>query len=253
MENVIKPIILFFCLLLFLSIVVVPTFAEESALPKTQMEIDLHNTAVVITDPQNDFLSSEGVAWELVKESVKENDTIENLEKLLKIANKNNIKTFISPHYYFPYDQNWIFGGPVEKLMHDTNMYLLKDPLKIEGFNGSGADFLDQYKPYIDNEKSIIISPHKIYGPESNDLVLQLRKHGISKVILAGMSANLCVESHMRELIENGFEVVIVFDATAGASIDGLDGYKAALVNFKMIANAVWSTDKVLEKIKKMN
>ncbi|WP_338075681.1 isochorismatase family protein [Chengkuizengella sediminis] len=91
-----------------------------------------------------------------------------------------------------------------------------------------------------------------MYGPESNDLVLQLRKHGISKVILAGMSANLCIESHLRELLENGFEVAVIYDATAGASIDGLNGYEAALVNFKMIANAVWSTDEVVGQIKKI-
>ena len=34
------------------------------------------------------------------------------------------------------------------------------------------------------------------------DLLLQLRKAGIDKVILAGMSSNLCTESHMRSLVE---------------------------------------------------
>ncbi len=59
-------------------------------------------------------------------------------------------------------------------------------------------------------------SPHKVYGPEQNDLVLQLRKRGIDKVVLAGMSANLCIESHLLELLEQGFEVA-VSDATAAA------------------------------------
>ena len=61
-----------------------------------------------------------------------------------------------------------------------------------------------------------MISPHKVYGPENNDLVLQLRKRYISKIILAGMAANLCVEAHLRELVEQGFEVAVVKDATAG-------------------------------------
>ncbi|MEU2744011.1 hypothetical protein ABZ656_54530 [Streptomyces sp. NPDC007095] len=30
------------------------------------------------------------------------------------------------------------------------------------------------------------------------------------------MAANLCVEGHLRELVEQGFEVVVVRDATAG-------------------------------------
>ncbi len=87
---------------------------------------------------------------------------------------------------------------------------------------------------------------HKVYGPENNDLILQLRKRNISKIILGGMSANLCVEAHLRELLEKGFEVTVVKDATAGARHPELgDGYKAALINFGYIANAVLSTDEV--------
>lgn len=85
-------------------------------------------------------------------------------------------------------------------------------------------------------------SPHKVYGPDTNDLVLQLRKRGIDKVIIAGMSANLCTESHMRALIERGFEVMVVSDATAAAQVPGLDGYQAALTNFRMIASHIADT-----------
>jgi nicotinamidase-related amidase len=87
-----------------------------------------------------------------------------------------------------------------------------------------------------------------VYGPESNDLALQMRKRGISKVVLAGMSANLCVESHLRELLENGFEVTVVKDATAAAVHPELgNGYDAALVNFGFLANAVVNTDQAVE------
>lgn len=89
-------------------------------------------------------------------------------------------------------------------------------------------------------------SPHKVYGPETNDLVLQLRKRGIDRVLLAGMSANLCVEAHMREPTEQGFEVHVVSDATAAADHPELgDGYAAALVNFAYIASGVVTTDEV--------
>ena len=72
----------------------------------------------------------------------------------------------------------------------------------------------------------------------------QLRKRGVNKVILASMSANLCVEAHLRELIEQGFEVAVVKDATAGARHPELgDSYQAALINYGYIANAVLTTD----------
>jgi len=96
----------------------------------------------------------------------------------------------------------------------------------------------------------VVASPHKVYGPENNDLVLQLRKRGIGRVILGGMSANLCVEAHLRELLEQGFEVIVVKDATAAAVTPDLgDGYAAAVTNFGFIANEVVTTEEAVEAI----
>ena len=210
------------------------------------MEINQKDTAVVITDPQNDFLSEKGVTWELVGDSVKENKTVENIERIVKAAKINGFEVFISPHYYYPTDHSWKFGGTVEKMMHEIKMFDRGGALSLNGFSGSGADWLGRYKSLIEDGKTIVVSPHKVYGPENNDLILQLRKRNISKIILGGMSANLCVEAHLRELLEQGFEVTVVKDATAGARHPELgDGYKAALVNFGYIANAVLSTDDV--------
>ncbi|MFT4728732.1 MAG: nicotinamidase-related amidase [Granulosicoccus sp.] len=215
----------------------------NAALPDPGMEIVEGRTALLITDPQNDFLSPDGVAWGVVGKNVTANNTIENIETLLKAAKDTGMPVFISPHYYFPHDHGWKFEGALEKLMHNIGMFDRKDALKVDGFEGSGADWLDRYKPYIQDGKTVVSSPHKIYGPENNDLVLQLRKRGIDKVILAGMSANLCVESHMRELLEQGFEVAVVADATAGAQVEEGDGFAAAMVNYRFIANTVWSTE----------
>ena len=211
------------------------------------MEFSAKDTAIVITDPQNDFLSPEGVTWGLVGESVQENGTVEHIEQLLKAAKERGYDVFISPHYYYPTDRGWQFGDTVENMMHEIHMFDRKGALTTEGFEGSGADWLERYKPYIADGKTIIASPHKVYGPESNDLALQLRKHGKSKVILCGMSANLCTEAHMRELLEQGFEVAVVADATAAAKHPELgDGYQTALTNFRFIANAVMKTEDVL-------
>jgi nicotinamidase-related amidase len=220
-----------------------------AGLPDPGVEIDRAHTALVITDPQNDFLSPEGVTWDLVGESVTENNTVEHIDLLLKAAKQNGIQVFISPHYYYPTDHGWKFEGALETVMHHIGMFDRKDPLSIEGFEGSGADWLERYKPYIQDGKTVVASPHKVYGPETNDLVLQLRKRGIAKVILAGMSANLCVEAHMREFLEQGFEVLVVSDATAAAKVPEGDGYQAALVNFRFLANAVRNTEEVVKAI----
>lgn len=47
---------------------------------------------------------------------------------------------------------------------------------------GLGADFMPEFKQYIKDSNTIIASQHKLYGPQSNDLMLQLRKQGIDKL-----------------------------------------------------------------------
>jgi len=218
------------------------TTMAGAELPDPGMAITQGNTALVITDPQNDFLSPKGVTWGVVGESVTRNNTVENLERLLKAAKANEIPVFISPHYYYPTDKGWQFEGALETLMHAIGMFDRAGHLSLDGFENSGADFLARYKPYINDGETIIASPHKVYGPENNDLLLQLRKRGIDKVILAGMSANLCTEAHLRELLERGFEVAVVSDGTAAAIIPEGDGYAAAMVNFRFMANDVIDT-----------
>jgi nicotinamidase-related amidase len=225
---------------------VVPAGTLAAQLPDPGMEIDAARTAVVITDPQNDFLSPKGVTWGVVGESVTENNTVENLDRLMRAAKKDGYELFVSPHYYYPTDHGWKFAGALEVLMHNIGMFDRASPLSLDGFEGSGADWLARYKTYIEDGRTIVASPHKVYGPETNDLVLQLRKRGIDKVILAGMSANLCVEAHMRELLEQGFEVAVVTDATAAAKVPDGNGYASAMTNFRFIANTTWTTDEAV-------
>ncbi|MCH7584188.1 MAG: cysteine hydrolase [Acidobacteria bacterium] len=214
------------------------------------MDFNSDNTAVVIVDPQNDFLSPEGVTWDLVGANVEENNTVANIESMFQAAKSGGYPVVVSPHYYYPTDHGWQFGGTVETMMHDIKMFDRTGSLSLDGFEGSGADWLESLKQYIADGETVVTSPHKVYGPASNDLSLQLRKRGIDKVVLGGMSANLCVEAHLRELLEDGFEVAVVKDATAAAQHPDLgDGYAAALVNFGFLANEVLSTKEAIAKL----
>jgi nicotinamidase-related amidase len=215
------------------------------------MDFNKSDTALVVIDPQNDVLSEKGVSWGLVGASVKENGTVENIERLFKAAKDQGFGVFISPHYLYPHDQAWQFGGAVEKMMLEDKEFWLPGPLDLHGFSGSGADWLERYKHFIEDGKTVVVSPHKVWGPQTNDLVLQLRKRRVDKVILAGMLANLCVESHLRELLEQGFEVAVVKDATAAPRHPEIgDGYKAAVINYGFLANAVLTTDDAVQSMK---
>ena len=220
-------------------------------LPNPGMTINVERTALVITDLQNDFLSPGGNGWALFADSYARLGTINNLERLLDAAKAACITVMISPHYYYPTDHHWSAPPtPVEALITELPAFQRQGPLTLDGFAGSGADFPERFKPYLFDGKTVICSPHKVYGPSTNDLVLQLRKRRIEKVIMAGPAGNLCVEAHLRDLLEHGFEVAMVRDAIGGTSNGEGDGVRAALTNFRFLAHALWTTQ---EAVRLMN
>jgi len=211
------------------------------------MQLDRSRTAIVFIDPQNDVLSEKGAAWAAVGASVTENKTVENMERIFRAAKQHGYEVFISPHFFYPTDRGWKFNDPLESSELAEKIFVRRGAFTLDGFTGSGADWLARFKPYIEDGKTIIVSPHKVWGPQTNDLVLQLRKRRIDRIVLGGMLANICVESHLRDFLEQGFEVAVAKDATAGPRHpEWGDGYTAALTNFRFLAHALLTTDEIV-------
>lgn len=205
-------------------------------------------TAIVITDPQNDFLAPEGKLHGLVADNLKALGTIDNIGALMKEAKAQKVALAVDPLVFTAQDLAWTHPGTLQRQLLDMKALYrtaLSDP---KGFEGSGADFYAPFKPYIGDGQTIVVAPHKLYGPESNDLIYQLRSRGIDTVILGGLVANLCVDSHMRALMEDGFRVFVVKDAVGAP---GADAYNAALVNFGMIANGVLTTREAVAALRR--
>lgn len=218
--------------------------AASSAAAEPQLPaFDKARTAIVITDPQNDFLAPDGKLHALVADNLKALGTIGNIEALMKEAKAQKVALVVDPLVFTALDLQWNHAGALQRQLLDMKALYRIALDEPKGFEGSGADFYGPFKPYIQDGRTIVVAPHKLYGPQSNDLLYQLRARGIDTVILGGLVANLCVDSHMRALMENGFRVYVVKDAVAAP---GEDAYKAALVNFGMIANGVLSTQEAL-------
>jgi ureidoacrylate peracid hydrolase len=84
-------------------------------------------------------------------------------------------------------------------------------------------------------------------GFANTDLDLQLKKHGIDKLIVIGLIAHTCVEAAVRFAAELGYEVSMVKDATADY---GDEEMHAALdVNIPNYASAIVTTDEIIDSI----
>ncbi len=208
----------------------------QDFLPVKKIDLELETTAIFITDPQNDFLSEGGAAWPLVGEEVINDKVVEHQIALVAAAKEVGIPVFYSPHTYTEMDYaNWTLLNPIDQIMFDIDMF----------HQGTwGHDF---HPDLVPNDMTVVMNPHKgLSNFHAGDAKMQLRQYGIQTLIMAGMSANLCVESHLRDAIENGFEVIVIADATAGA---GPHAKNAALINFEFIANEVTLTDDIISRL----
>ena len=213
------------------------------------IEIDPQRTALVLADIQNDFLTEGGKYYVLIEELLKRNNVNDNLETLLRTAKDNDLPVFMSPHYFFPHDhRGYTHLGAMEDLALNVGLVERRSPLHFDDVPGSGADVPDRFRTYMEDSGTTVTSRHVSYAP-TNDLVLLLRRRGIEKVIMAGPAANLCLEDHMRNLIQNGFEIIMVRDAVAGAVNEEGSGYDAAMINWRFMANAVWTTEEVVRRV----
>ena len=114
---------------------------------------------------------------------------------------------FISPHYFYPTDHTWLFNGPLEiRRIRAPAPSPAAGALEPGGVHRLGRRLARGVQALHRGRGDGRRQPAQgLRGPQTNDLVLQLRKRGITKVILGGMLANMCVESHLRDLLEQGF------------------------------------------------
>jgi len=210
---------------------------KQSFMPRETVEIDLATTALFVTDPQNDFLSEKSPLWEVVGPTVTKNQVVEKEKKLKALAKEIGIPVFYSTHMYTPKDfEDWKSLNGIDKIMFENKMFL-------EGT--WGHDYHPELKP---DSNTVVMNPHKgLSNFWTGDAVIQLRQYGIETIILYGMSANMCIESHARDAIENGFDLIIVADATAAA---GEAAYEAALTNFEFLAHEVVTTEQIIKRLK---
>ena len=67
----------------------------DAAIPRPGLELRKSHVAVVVTDPQNDFLSPQGVTWGVVGQNVTDNNTVENIGRLFAASKENDVPLFI--------------------------------------------------------------------------------------------------------------------------------------------------------------
>jgi ureidoacrylate peracid hydrolase len=195
-------------------------------------------TGLVVIDPYNDFISEGGKVWDRLKGVAESNQCVLHMKQVLDAARKAEIRVFYALHRrYRPGDyETWKYIAPIQKAAWSRKTF---------EYGAWGGEIRREFEP---QSGDIVASEHwGSSGFANTDLDLQLKKHGIQKLIVMGLIAHTCVESTVRYAAELGYEVTMVKDATADYSDKEM--HAALGVNIPNYASAVVTTDEVIDAI----
>ncbi len=214
--------------------------ASPTYLPKEEAGISFppDRTALLVIDPVNDFLSEGGAAWEMTKSTVIKNDVVGHLKRAIAGARLRGVPVLFGPMAYTQED----YAGEQLQRRSGINRLMFEKKMFLAG--SWGADFHPDLQP---QEDDTVLLPHKSCDVFTTDLPEHLQQMGITHLVIAGMTANLCCESTGRHAMEAGFDVTFLSDAIGAATVPE---YEASIhLNYPLIANAVITVDEFLAAI----
>jgi nicotinamidase-related amidase len=195
-------------------------------------------TALLVIDPYNDFISEGGKLWDRLEGVAEANRCVPHMMQVLDAARKANLRVFYALHHrYRPGDyETWKYIAPIQKAAWLRKTF---------EYGTWGGEIRSEFAP---QPGDILALEHwGSSGFANTDLDLQLKKHGIHRLIVMGLLAHTCVEATVRYAAELGYDVTVVKDATASYSEEQM--HAALDVNIPNYANAIVTTNEIVDAI----
>ena len=195
-------------------------------------------TALLVVDPYNDFISEGGKLWDRLKGVAEANQCVAHMMQVLDAARKAGMRVFYALHHRFrPGDyETWKYIAPIQKSAWSRKTF---------EYGTWGGEIRREFEP---QPGDIVALEHwGSSGFANTDLDLQLKRHGIHRLIVIGLIAHTCVESTVRYAAELGYEVTVVKDATASYSDEQM--HAALEVNVPNYASAVVTANEIVDSI----
>lgn len=197
---------------------------------------DREITALLVIDPYNDFISEGGKLWGRIRAVAEANGCVPHMLQVLNAAREAKLRVFYAMHHrYRPGDyETWKNIAPVQKAAWKNKTF---------EFGTWGGEMHPGFEPRPDE---IVATEHWCSSGFANtDLDLQLKKHGIQRLIVMGLIAHTCLEATVRFAAELGYEVTVVRDATADFS--DREMHAALDVNIPSYATAIVTANDVID------
>ncbi|MBY3386288.1 isochorismatase family cysteine hydrolase [Rhizobium laguerreae] len=203
-----------------------------------RLPYDPNNTGLVVVDPYNDFISEGGKIWPRIKDVAEANNCVPHMQQVLSAARAAKLRVFFAMHHRYREGdyENWKFVAPIQRAAWHRKSF---------EFGTWGGEFRAEFVPA---KGEIVASEHWCSSGFANtDLDLQLKRHGIERIIVIGLVAHTCVEATVRFAAELGYDVTVVRDAVADYSDEMM--HAALEINMPNYASAIVNTSDLVEAL----
>ncbi|MEO1052063.1 MAG: cysteine hydrolase family protein [Bacteroidota bacterium] len=185
-------------------------------------------TALILIGYQNDYFASDGLLHDIVKQSLKDVQLLENTLHLIEHLDDEAL--IISTPI--------IFTDGYKEL--EAPVGILETIKEIGAFkNGNkGSETIEEIKALGDR---VLEVPGKVglNAFHLTELESILKQHEIVNVVLAGVVCSICIDSTGRSAFEKGYKVNILSDCTSGRTTFEQDFYCESV--FPLYANVITS------------
>ncbi|MGL4964873.1 MAG: isochorismatase family cysteine hydrolase [Inquilinus sp.] len=204
----------------------------------TDLSYDPTITGLLVVDPYNDFISEGGKIWPRIKAVAEANNCVPHMAEILTAARDAKLRVFFAMHHRYRAGdyESWKYIAPIQRLAWQRKSFE----------HGTwGGEFRAEFVPA---PGEIVASEHWCSSGFANtDLDVQLKRHGIHRLIIIGLIAHTCIEATVRFAAELGYDVTVVKDAVAdysdemmhAALVINMPNYASAIVTTKEIVNAL--------------
>jgi ureidoacrylate peracid hydrolase len=201
----------------------------------TVIRYDPAITGLLVIDPYNDFIAEGGKVWDRLKGVAEANDCVPHMKELVDAARAAGIRVCYAMHHrYRPGDyETWKYVAPIQRAAWSRKTF---------EYGTWGGEIHPDLQP---GPGDVVAQEHWCSSGFANtDLDLQLKKHGLHRLVVVGLIAHTCVEATVRYGAELSYDVTVVSDATA--SYSDVEMHAALEVNIPNYA-VVATTREVVE------
>ncbi|MDQ3947555.1 MAG: cysteine hydrolase, partial [Thermoproteota archaeon] len=171
------------------------------------------NPALMVIDVQNGFVSKGGSYDQLGMNVARYQHVISHISELIRLCRSVNIPIF--------YTQAVREKSGID-LLTKTHRILPKSreerirtkPICVIGT--WDADIVDEIKP---SQMDHVVIKRRDSAFQDTEIRVWLNSIGIDTLVFCGINTSICVEASLRDAFNNGYDVILISDATASGNI----------------------------------